>query len=137
MGPLTKKRKEEMAVRFFFSLLPFTPSSRPFLPPFVPSSPSPPRSYFSHCLLTLYSFLKTYRNSLLISLPPFQSFADPFLPLLPITLRENRRQECEKVLWALNERSEGAKSTFFFPSLLPSPFLSLPSPFFLSTSTVL
>ncbi|GAA5856011.1 hypothetical protein JCM8547_002940 [Rhodosporidiobolus lusitaniae] len=34
------------------------------------------------------------------------AFADPILPLLPITLRENRRQECEKVLWALKERGE-------------------------------
>ncbi|BGP17975.1 hypothetical protein JCM10213_003982 [Rhodosporidiobolus nylandii] len=36
------------------------------------------------------------------------AFADPILPLLPITLRENRRQECEKVLWALKERPGGA-----------------------------
>ncbi|GAA5993356.1 hypothetical protein JCM5350_005232 [Sporobolomyces pararoseus] len=28
-------------------------------------------------------------------------FADPIFPLLPINLRENRRTECEKVLWQL------------------------------------
>ncbi|GAA5898235.1 hypothetical protein JCM6882_000109 [Rhodosporidiobolus microsporus] len=36
------------------------------------------------------------------------AFADPVLPLLPISLRENRRMECEKVLWALKERPAGA-----------------------------
>ncbi|GAA5893028.1 hypothetical protein JCM5296_003408 [Sporobolomyces johnsonii] len=35
------------------------------------------------------------------------AFADPVLPLLPITLRENRRLECEKVLWSLKERPNG------------------------------
>ncbi|GAA5920920.1 hypothetical protein JCM1841_003621 [Sporobolomyces salmonicolor] len=35
------------------------------------------------------------------------AFADPVLPLLPITLRENRRLECEKVLWALKEHRNG------------------------------
>ncbi|GAA6016384.1 hypothetical protein JCM10207_003846 [Rhodosporidiobolus poonsookiae] len=36
------------------------------------------------------------------------AFADPILPLLPISLRENRRMECERVLWALKERAGGA-----------------------------
>ncbi|GAA5822347.1 hypothetical protein JCM11251_006309 [Rhodosporidiobolus azoricus] len=36
------------------------------------------------------------------------AFADPILPLLPISLRENRRMECERVLWALKERPNGA-----------------------------
>ncbi|GAA5889328.1 hypothetical protein JCM8208_007842 [Rhodotorula glutinis] len=35
------------------------------------------------------------------------AFADPIMPLLPIALRENRRTECEKVLWALRERPAG------------------------------
>ncbi|GAA5825315.1 hypothetical protein JCM3770_000241 [Rhodotorula araucariae] len=35
------------------------------------------------------------------------AFADPIMPLLPINLRENRRVECEKVLWALRERPQG------------------------------
>ncbi|BGP41711.1 DASH complex subunit dam1 [Rhodotorula kratochvilovae] len=35
------------------------------------------------------------------------AFADPIMPLLPISLRENRRIECEKVLWALRERPQG------------------------------
>ncbi|TNY17017.1 hypothetical protein DMC30DRAFT_150539 [Rhodotorula diobovata] len=35
------------------------------------------------------------------------AFADPIMPLLPIALRENRRAECEKVLWALRERPAG------------------------------
>ncbi|GAA5928044.1 hypothetical protein JCM3775_002797 [Rhodotorula graminis] len=35
------------------------------------------------------------------------AFADPIMPLLPIALRENRRPECEKVLWALRERPAG------------------------------
>jgi len=33
------------------------------------------------------------------------AFADPIFPLLPINLRENRRNECEKVLWALKQHS--------------------------------
>ncbi|GAA5838809.1 hypothetical protein JCM9279_003867 [Rhodotorula babjevae] len=36
------------------------------------------------------------------------AFADPIMPLLPIALREGRRPECEKVLWALRERPAGA-----------------------------
>ncbi|GJN92715.1 hypothetical protein Rhopal_005750-T1 [Rhodotorula paludigena] len=35
------------------------------------------------------------------------AFADPIMPLLPIALRENRRPECERVLWALRERPSG------------------------------
>ncbi|GAA5832385.1 hypothetical protein JCM5353_000297 [Sporobolomyces roseus] len=35
------------------------------------------------------------------------AFADPVFPLLPINLRENRRTECEKVLWALKEHPLG------------------------------
>jgi DASH complex subunit DAM1 len=35
------------------------------------------------------------------------AFADPIFPLLPINLRENRRNECEKVLWALKQHSQG------------------------------
>ncbi|GAA5934405.1 DASH complex subunit DAM1 [Sporobolomyces koalae] len=35
------------------------------------------------------------------------AFADPVFPLLPINLRENRRNECEKVLWALKEHPTG------------------------------
>lgn len=36
-----------------------------------------------------------------------QAFADPVFPLLPINLRENRRNECEKVLWTLKENPAG------------------------------
>lgn len=32
------------------------------------------------------------------------------MPLLPIALRENRRPECERVLWALRERPSGVVS---------------------------
>ncbi|GAA5883925.1 hypothetical protein JCM16303_004703 [Sporobolomyces ruberrimus] len=35
------------------------------------------------------------------------AFADPVFPLLPINLRENRRNECEKVLWTLKENPAG------------------------------
>ncbi|KWU41987.1 hypothetical protein RHOSPDRAFT_36478 [Rhodotorula sp. JG-1b] len=35
------------------------------------------------------------------------NFADPILPLLPIDIREKRRAETEKVLWALRERPNG------------------------------
>ncbi|GAA5864080.1 hypothetical protein JCM3774_006372 [Rhodotorula dairenensis] len=35
------------------------------------------------------------------------TFADPILPLLPIDIREKRRTETEKVLWALRERPNG------------------------------
>ncbi|GAA5977407.1 hypothetical protein JCM10908_004967 [Rhodotorula pacifica] len=35
------------------------------------------------------------------------TFADPILPLLPIDIREKRRAETEKVLWALRERPNG------------------------------
>ncbi|TKA56685.1 hypothetical protein B0A53_01880 [Rhodotorula sp. CCFEE 5036] len=35
------------------------------------------------------------------------TFADPILPLLPIDIREKRRAETEKVLWALRERPYG------------------------------
>ncbi|GAA5981878.1 hypothetical protein JCM11641_001928 [Rhodosporidiobolus odoratus] len=35
------------------------------------------------------------------------AFADPIVPLLPISLRENRRPECERVLWALKEKPAG------------------------------
>ncbi|GAA6021778.1 hypothetical protein JCM11491_007243 [Sporobolomyces phaffii] len=35
------------------------------------------------------------------------AFADPVFPLLPINLRENRRNEVEKVLWALKEHPNG------------------------------
>ncbi|GAA5963304.1 hypothetical protein JCM3765_006976, partial [Sporobolomyces pararoseus] len=35
------------------------------------------------------------------------AFADPVFPLLPINLRENRRQECEKVLWELKQNPQG------------------------------
>ena len=39
-----------------------------------------------------------------------QNFADPILPLLPIDIREKRRAETEKVLWALRERPNGTTS---------------------------
>ncbi|GAA6063173.1 hypothetical protein JCM10212_005018 [Sporobolomyces blumeae] len=35
------------------------------------------------------------------------ALADPVFPLLPINIRENRRTECEKVLWTLKENPEG------------------------------
>ncbi|GAA5913150.1 Dam1p [Sporobolomyces salmoneus] len=35
------------------------------------------------------------------------AFADPVFPLLPINLRENRRRECENVLWTLKEHPNG------------------------------
>ncbi|GAA6030302.1 hypothetical protein JCM8097_009037 [Rhodosporidiobolus ruineniae] len=45
------------------------------------------------------------------------AFADPLLPLLPISLRENRRQECERVLWVLKERPGGVAMADLVTSL--------------------
>lgn len=53
-----------------------------------------------------------------------QTFADPILPLLPIDIREKRRAETEKVLWALRERPYGTTSTSSSVFLMLS--LSLP-----------
>ena len=91
-GGMTKRRKDEMAVR-------------------------PPPSLS----LSLPSLTRS-RADLDLLAGSSQAFADPIMPLLPIALRESRRPECEKVLWALRERPAGtvsASSSSLLVSLPP------------------
>lgn len=115
-----------------FSSLPLTlPSS--LLPSHL-SSVLLLRSPLSHPLSPSLTFSPLPPPPAFFLNPQSQAFADPLLPLLPITLRENRRQECEKVLWALKERSEagggegGAKSACCFPFFALPFFSPLASP---------